>query len=89
MTTIKGYRDLKLQDIEAISRIKELGAEIEDRINKTTHIVREMRSVAPLTEGEQLRLDEAQPERWIAIARTHFQEGLMALTRAIAQPSNF
>lgn len=38
---------------------------------------------------EHSRLEEAQPERWIAIARTHFQEGLMALTRAVAQPSSF
>ena len=29
------------------------------------------------------------PERWAAIARTHFQEGLMALTRAVAQPTFF
>jgi hypothetical protein len=35
------------------------------------------------------RIDRAQPERWAAIARTHFQEGLMALTRAVAQPTFF
>jgi len=29
------------------------------------------------------------PERWRAIANTHFQEGLMALTRAVAQPTSF
>lgn len=39
--------------------------------------------------AEIARIDAAQPERWIAIARTHFQEGLMALTRAIAQPGSF
>ena len=39
--------------------------------------------------AEIMRLDAAQPERWIAIANTHFQEGLMALTRAVAQPSSF
>lgn len=27
--------------------------------------------------------------RWCAIAQTHFQEGLMALTRAVARPSFF
>ena len=27
--------------------------------------------------------------RWIAIGRTHLQEGLMALTRAIARPNSF
>lgn len=38
---------------------------------------------------EQHRLWAAQPKRWAAIARTHFQEGLMALTRAVAQPGSF
>jgi len=38
---------------------------------------------------EQTRIEAAQPERWAAIARTHFQEGLMALTRAVAQPGSF
>jgi len=28
-------------------------------------------------------------ERWIALANTHFQQGLMALVRAIAQPESF
>jgi hypothetical protein len=39
--------------------------------------------------AEKARLNRAEPERWAAIARTHFQEGLMALTRAVAQPSGF
>ena len=28
-------------------------------------------------------------QRWISIARTHLQQGLMALTRAVAQPISF
>ena len=28
-------------------------------------------------------------KRWVAIARTHLQEGFMALTRAIAKPTTF
>jgi len=31
---------------------------------------------------------DADP-RWVAIGRTHLQEGLMALTRAIAKPTFF
>lgn len=38
---------------------------------------------------EVARLSNAEPERWASIGRTHFQEGLMALTRAVAQPTNF
>lgn len=35
---------------------------------------------------------EALPDvdkRWLAIGRTHLQEGLMALTRAVAKPDFF
>ncbi len=31
---------------------------------------------------------DADP-RWVSIARTHFQEGCMALTRAITKPETF
>jgi hypothetical protein len=51
--------------------------------------VDEATNLAEPARAEQQRLDAAQPERWIAIARTHFQEGLMALTRAVAQPGSF
>ena len=27
--------------------------------------------------------------RWVAIGKTHLQEGLMALTRAVAKPASF
>ena len=36
---------------------------------------------------------EAMPEgsdaRWVSIGKTHIQQGLMALTRAITKPENF
>lgn len=38
---------------------------------------------------ERERINKAQPFRWHAIATTHLQEGLMALTRAVAQPTTF
>jgi len=28
-------------------------------------------------------------QRWVAIAKTHFQQGLMALTRSVAKPTFF
>jgi hypothetical protein len=33
-----------------------------------------------------MRMNAAEPERWASIGRTHFQEGVMALVRALAQP---
>jgi len=34
------------------------------------------------------RLQLAQPARWAAIARTDIQTGVMALVRAVAQPTD-
>lgn len=37
-----------------------------------------------------LRLQSAPcDERWVSIGTTHLQQGLMALTRAVAQPNFF
>ncbi|WP_423815292.1 DUF7681 family protein, partial [Pseudomonas viridiflava] len=32
---------------------------------------------------------DAEPFRWIAIGKTHLQQGLMCLTRAVAKPEFF
>jgi hypothetical protein len=32
--------------------------------------------------------DQRYTDRWISIARTHVQQGFMALNRAIARPNN-
>ena len=38
---------------------------------------------------EYQRLMEANPHRWQSIAKTHMQQGFMALVRAVAQPTTF
>lgn len=40
---------------------------------------------------ERMRLlPEPMPDkRWLAIGTTHIQEGIMALVRSVAQPTNF
>ena len=39
---------------------------------------------------EKIARDEAAPDqRWVSIARTHLQEGIMALVRSIAKPTSF
>lgn len=40
-------------------------------------------------EAARTRLNKAEPFRWQSIARTHMQEGNMALVRAVAQPTTF
>jgi hypothetical protein len=86
---ITGYRDLGEADINAMNLIKGHGRTMFDLLQAVRVHVAAQRTVIPMPDGEKARLDAAQPERWIAIAQTHFQEGLMALTRAVAQPSSF
>lgn len=38
---------------------------------------------------EDLALDPGCDTRWVAVARTQLQIGIMALTRAVAQPETF
>jgi hypothetical protein len=38
---------------------------------------------------EAMRDDPALDQRWVSIGATHLQEGLMALTRAVAKPTFF
>ena len=101
---IAGYRELSQTDIDMMNTIKAMGPQMEELLAKVGEHLAQCRQPA-LTEADALadlegrprpdfnmtraRIDRAQPERWAAIARTHFQEGLMALTRAVAQPTFF
>jgi hypothetical protein len=38
---------------------------------------------------EALSKHEGVDQRWVAIGRTHLQQGFMALVRSIAQPESF
>jgi hypothetical protein len=86
---ITGYRQLSPRDADMMNIIKALGKAIEEQIANVANGVTQQRANAKGDGAETVRLDTAQPERWISIARTHFQEGLMALTRAVAQPGSF
>ena len=91
---ISGYRELSEKDIELMNKVKALGPLMEAVIAEVKAHVSMQRKFS-LVEGEvdadsaTDRLNRAQPERWAAIGATHFQEGLMALTRAVAQPTFF
>ena len=83
---------LSQADIDMMNAIKATGPQMEELLAKVAAHVQEQRKAAHAAgdQGvENSRMDRAQPERWAAIARTHFQEGLMALTRAVAQPTFF
>lgn len=76
---IKGYRDLTQDEIDLMNEIKAEGQRLEELVGKVR---------ATIPEGQVFLTTEA-PSRWVAIATTDFQTGLMALTRAVARPTTF
>jgi hypothetical protein len=82
---IKGYRELSQAEINLMNRIKETGQDLQQLIDDCRAF-----DVIEGKTGDREhdeRLDEAS--RWRAIAKTHLQEGLMALTRSVAKPAFF
>lgn len=76
---ITGYRDLSQKEIDLMNRIK-----------ATAEQVREL--LADISYGNPGGGEAPEgiaDARWYAIARTHLQEGFMALTRSIAKPTSF
>lgn len=84
---IKGYRDLSQAEIDMMNEIKAAGVRLESLIVAVgNHLTTQKNTCGP----EALNaIYLAQPDRWVAIARTDIQTALMALTRAVAQPTSF
>jgi len=82
---IKGYRELNQDEIDLVNEIKEKGQEINELINKC-RAIDVMEGKTGDREHDEV-LDEAA--RWRSIARTHLQQGLMALTRSVTKPEFF
>lgn len=90
-----------MNEVKALGpQIAQVIAKVRSHINKQTVAAmnaREVAAAAGATEAESVRqlyaeydrLDAAQPGRWASIAATDLQIGLMALTRAVAQPTFF
>lgn len=75
MPDIKGYRELTADELAAVNHLKT----IEEDLGQT---FRTLIDVHPRLGGE---LDP----RWLAIAKTHFQEGFMALVRSVTRPEDW
>ncbi|WP_234086770.1 hypothetical protein [Azonexus sp. R2A61] len=99
---ISGYRELCQEEIDLMNRIKEKGrellalqAEVAGRLSTDYEVKRAAANAskrAPEDEAsdecvELRRFERAEPMRWSAIGKTDIETGLMALVRAIAQPS--
>ena len=93
---IAGYRELTEDEISLINEIKKKGDDLGEFLagvanTKFSYEVLSMVTVSMDAEKKRTEYREpASPDgRWVAIARTHFQEGLMALVRSVAKPESF
>lgn len=71
------------QSDEKVALVNSFKADEERLLRKLDHLLGQQGNVSPrdVHDGKAM----VDP-RWIAIARTHFQEGFMALNRAVFQP---
>lgn len=59
----------------------------QDEID-TMNIIKELGAQIE-TQVDSLAATPGLDQRWVAIGKTHMQQGLMALVRAVAQPTTF
>lgn len=52
-------------------------------------LMNEIKAQGTALEALIFRLRDGGDGRWISIGQTHLQQGLMALTRAVAKPTSF
>lgn len=69
--------------------IDDLERRARELVALTATGIRHQRQMANGLEGEGQRLTLAEPERWLAIARTDFERAFMALRRSVEQPAGW
>lgn len=82
---IKGYRELTQEEIDLMNEIKQKGKELEAMCDSLRNMTSE---ISESEEGGKL-VRESEAFRWLSIGRTHLQQGIMAVTRAVAKPEFF
>lgn len=85
---ITGYRDLPQAEIDLMNEIAAAGGLLRDLVTKVQHYCIE-REKGPLPDDFPNGSVVTAPLRWAAIGMTDLQQGLMALTRAVAAPTKF
>jgi len=76
---ITGYRDLTKAEIDLMNKIKTTGEQVSALLLEISYG----------NPGGGDAPEGVADARWYAIAKTHLQEGFMALTRSIAKPTSF
>lgn len=84
---IKGYRELSQEEIDLMNRIKAFGPELQ-KLTDELRVYLESQYNSSSAE-EYIRFTDANPMQWLKIGTQDLQTGLMALTRAVAQPGFF
>lgn len=79
---IKGYRDLSAFEIALMNEGKELAEQVGAWISK---LEATGNALVPAMSDPAVVPDY----RWLAIGKTHLQQGFMAAIRAIAKPTTF
>jgi hypothetical protein len=79
---ITGYRQLSEMEIALIN-------EVNDHAKATEELWHRVRTFVTASSTQFRTVPDTEPARWCAIARTDLQQGYMALTRAIANPTSF
>ena len=85
---ITGYRELSQEEIDLMNRIKAKGVELLNLQAELSAMIGQQhfdKSQGPTDELD--RFEAAEPMRWANIGKTDIQTGIMALVRAVAQPS--
>jgi hypothetical protein len=89
---ITGYRDLPQADIDLMNEVKEHEKKTLELVEKIRQIENDRPRKVMEVEGYDAAAaaGEAAQEsgRWVSIAKTHLQQGYMALIRAVAKPKS-
>ena len=83
---IKGYRELSEAEIDLMNEGKALAEACGAYVKKLQAMPPTPRGVQL---GERVSGDVLIDQCWVSIGATHLQQGFMAVTRGIAQPSTF
>jgi hypothetical protein len=89
---ITGYRELDKTEIDLMNEVKALGIQMDHvLLSVAQHLNTQSTAIYTAQEAGKVtqRRDNATPERFLALAKTEFQTGLMYATRAVAQPEFF
>ena len=84
---IKGYRELTQEEIDLMNKIKEVGLQLQTLCDTIDSYHEERYRNIDISNDEFDRINKADPFCWANEGRRKLQEGLMCLTRSVAQPT--